>query len=199
MTPTSPPDRFAAAPPPDDKINVESDMVVILAALLCALICVVGLIAVTRCAWLRRPTTADDLIRLRQTSLANRGLKKKVVQSLPKFTYKAGAGDVEIGAVAASECAICLGDFVEGEEIRVLPQCGHSFHVACIDTWLGSHSSCPSCRQLLVVASAAAATCHKCGHRSTAAPASQTQLKTSSVQLSGTQIESSSNSISFLP
>jgi len=40
----------------------------------------------------------------------------------------------------------------------VLPQCGHGFHVSCIDTWLGSHSSCPSCRQILVVAR-----CQKCG------------------------------------
>jgi hypothetical protein len=47
---------------------------------------------------------------------------------------------------------------VDEDEIRVLPQCGHAFHVCCIDTWLGSHSSCPSCRQILVVAR-----CQKCG------------------------------------
>ncbi|KAK4773957.1 hypothetical protein SAY87_028976 [Trapa incisa] len=29
--------------------------------------------------------------------------------------------------------------------------CCHGFHVACIDTWLASHSSCPSSRRVLVV------------------------------------------------
>ncbi|RDX87008.1 RING-H2 finger protein ATL52, partial [Mucuna pruriens] len=43
-------------------------------------------------------------------------------------------------------CAVCLGDFEEGEELRTLPECMHSFHVTCIDTWLHSHSSCPVCR-----------------------------------------------------
>jgi len=41
--------------PPEAAVAVESDFVVILAALLCALICVVGLVAIARCAWLRRP------------------------------------------------------------------------------------------------------------------------------------------------
>ncbi|GAB2300476.1 hypothetical protein Dimus_034519 [Dionaea muscipula] len=36
------------------------------------------------------------------------------------------------------------GGFVAGDEIRMLPQCGRGFHVVCIDTWLVSHSSCPS-------------------------------------------------------
>ncbi|KAL0550644.1 hypothetical protein IC582_015166 [Cucumis melo] len=133
----------SSAPPPE-AVALESDFVVILAALLCALICMVGLIAVARCAWLRRGNQAS----------ANRGLKKKILQSLPKFRYKSTVGDGKI----AAECAICLAEFLEGEEIRQLPQCGHCFHVSCVDTWLGTHSSCPSCRQILVVAR-----CQKCG------------------------------------
>ncbi|RVX15784.1 RING-H2 finger protein ATL80 [Vitis vinifera] len=83
---------------------------------------------------------------------ANKGLKKKILRSLPKVTYAAEtAGNL-------TDCAICLTEFVGGDEIRVLPQCGHGFHVGCIDTWLGSHCSCPSCRQILVVAR-----CQKCG------------------------------------
>ncbi|XP_022746375.1 RING-H2 finger protein ATL16-like [Durio zibethinus] len=43
-------------------------------------------------------------------------------------------------------CAVCLSDFKEGEPIRLLPDCSHFFHVACIDTWLNLHSNCPLCR-----------------------------------------------------
>ncbi|KAK9989978.1 hypothetical protein SO802_024963 [Lithocarpus litseifolius] len=165
-TATSPP-TLVAAPPPE-ALTVESDFVVILAALLCALICVVGLIAVVRCAWLRRGGPSGNGNRSPPRSLANKGVKKKVLQSLPKYTYGHG-GSTKMGVVvgdgggSGGECAICLGEFVKGEEIRVLPQCGHAFHVGCIDTWLASHSSCPSCRQILVLVNANAARCHKCG------------------------------------
>ena len=54
-------------------------------------------------------------------------------------------------AGAAAECAICLAEFGEREEVRVMPQCGHGFHVACVDTWLRSNSSCPSCRRPIVL------------------------------------------------
>ncbi|KAE8099419.1 hypothetical protein FH972_017403 [Carpinus fangiana] len=43
-------------------------------------------------------------------------------------------------------CAVCLCEFKEAEQVRVLPECFHLFHVACVDTWLNSHSSCPLCR-----------------------------------------------------
>ncbi|XP_068340275.1 RING-H2 finger protein ATL51-like [Pyrus communis] len=43
-------------------------------------------------------------------------------------------------------CAVCLCEFTDGEEIRLLPECAHLFHVGCIDMWLSSHSNCPLCR-----------------------------------------------------
>lgn len=143
---------------------VDSDFVVILAALLCALICVLGLVAVARCAWLRRLSTSgsNTTATTSQPSLppppaaamANKGLKKKILKSLPKLTFNAESA----AKFSSSECAICLSEFAAGDKVLVLPQCSHTFHVACIETWLGSHSSCPSCRQILVVA-----TCQKCG------------------------------------
>ncbi|TKY58389.1 RING-H2 finger protein ATL80 [Spatholobus suberectus] len=150
--------QSAAAPPPE-AAAAESDFVVILAALLCALVCVVGLIAVARCAWLRRgPVAGAGASPATPTATANKGLKKKVVDSLPKFTYIDGDGS-RCKWLASSECAICLTEFAAGDEVRVLPQCGHGFHVACVDTWLASHSSCPSCRAPFAVAR-----CQKCGH-----------------------------------
>lgn len=45
-----------------------------------------------------------------------------------------------------SECPVCLSVFADGEEVKQLTACKHSFHVACIDMWLNSHSNCPVCR-----------------------------------------------------
>ncbi|XP_057725099.1 E3 ubiquitin-protein ligase EL5-like [Arachis stenosperma] len=44
------------------------------------------------------------------------------------------------------ECPVCLSVFEEGEEVRKLPRCKHSFHAQCIDMWLHSHFDCPVCR-----------------------------------------------------
>ncbi|KAD7116827.1 hypothetical protein E3N88_04095 [Mikania micrantha] len=43
-------------------------------------------------------------------------------------------------------CAVCLGEFEENEDVRIMPECAHVFHVSCIDMWLFSHDSCPLCR-----------------------------------------------------
>ncbi|KAL1219746.1 RING-H2 finger protein ATL80 [Cardamine amara subsp. amara] len=161
---------------------LNSDLVVILAALLCALICVLGLVAVSRCVWLRRLAAGNRTASGSQggsgqsppppVAAANKGLKKKVLQSLPKTTFSPESPSAE----KLAECAICLTEFTAGDELRILPQCGHGFHVSCIDTWLGSHSSCPSCRQILVVSR-----CHKCGGlpgSSSSGPESEPEVET---------------------
>ncbi|PIA46635.1 hypothetical protein AQUCO_01500285v1 [Aquilegia coerulea] len=155
-----------------ESITVDSDFVVILAALLCALICVVGLIAVARCAWLRRSGGNRSNPSSQTPAAANKGLKKSVLRSLPKLIFNSN-GNGGVGKL--SDCPICLSEFNDGDEIRILPQCGHGFHVGCIDTWLGSHSSCPSCRQILVVAR-----CQKCGGYQDCSSSSTTTTTTTS-------------------
>jgi hypothetical protein len=63
----------------------------------------------------------------------------------------AGASPVAAGVWAEAECAICLAelDDLEGGErvrVRVLPACGHGFHAACVEAWLATRASCPTCR-----------------------------------------------------
>ncbi|XP_021774622.1 RING-H2 finger protein ATL11-like [Chenopodium quinoa] len=47
------------------------------------------------------------------------------------------------------QCVICLGQLVKGDLIRWLPNCGHVFHVSCIDNWFHAHINCPICRSLV--------------------------------------------------
>ncbi|KAG1890256.1 hypothetical protein F4604DRAFT_1568195 [Suillus subluteus] len=52
-------------------------------------------------------------------------------------------------AIGRETCPICIVDFEEGDELRVLPCEGkHRFHQTCVDPWLLElSSSCPLCRQ----------------------------------------------------
>lgn len=73
------------------------------------------------------------------------GLDASMIRLLPISQFKK---NVEAGSPASinTECAVCLGDFEEGELIKHLPNCNHSFHSSCIDSWFRNHSSCPLCR-----------------------------------------------------
>ncbi|CAK8572935.1 unnamed protein product [Lathyrus sativus] len=56
-----------------------------------------------------------------------------------------------IGGSSTSSCSICLGDYKESDMLRLLPNCGHLYHDACVDPWLRLHSNCPICRKSLLV------------------------------------------------
>jgi hypothetical protein len=51
-------------------------------------------------------------------------------------------------AIGRQTCPICIVDFEEGDDIRILPCEGqHRFHQQCVDPWLLElSSSCPICR-----------------------------------------------------
>ncbi|RAL37540.1 hypothetical protein DM860_000234 [Cuscuta australis] len=56
----------------------------------------------------------------------------------------------------AVECAVCLCRMEHGEEVRDL-RCGHVFHKACLDRWLGTGGlTCPLCRNHVLLPRAAA-------------------------------------------
>jgi hypothetical protein len=43
------------------------------------------------------------------------------------------------------ECAICLEVPTSGQAVRRL-RCLHTFHLACVDTWLATNRNCPVCK-----------------------------------------------------
>ncbi|XP_078163780.1 E3 ubiquitin-protein ligase Os04g0590900-like [Carex rostrata] len=74
------------------------------------------------------------------------GLDETVIKKIAIWKYERGGLDGKVG----SDCSVCLSEFIDGEDVRLLPKCTHAFHVECIDTWLKSHSNCPLCRASIV-------------------------------------------------
>jgi len=70
------------------------------------------------------------------------GMDEAAIAALPR--REAAAGD------PPADCAVCIAEVAAGEAARVLPRCGHAFHVECVDMWLRSHSTCPLCRCAVV-------------------------------------------------
>ncbi|CAD5195806.1 unnamed protein product [Musa acuminata subsp. malaccensis] len=68
------------------------------------------------------------------------GLDAAAVAALPSVVVSAGALKESL------ECAVCICELSEGDAARLLPKCGHAFHLECIDMWFCSHSTCPLCR-----------------------------------------------------
>ena len=122
----------------------DTNMVIILVALLCALICALGLNSIVRRALRCSRSFSLETPEQAAARLAATGLKKRDLKQIPVAVYGTGVN------FPSTECPICLGEFVDGEKVRVLPKCNHGFHVRCIDTWLVSHSSCPNCRHSLL-------------------------------------------------
>jgi len=66
---------------------------------------------------------------------------KHVIEKLDLVTYKRDLFRDDPSAC----CAICLGDFEDGDELRRLPCQHQQFHRSCVDHWLAKAGRCPLC------------------------------------------------------
>ncbi|GJZ07279.1 RING-H2 finger protein ATL80-like protein [Tanacetum coccineum] len=105
---------------------------------LAATLCMLGLIALVYLYFTRWFAHAPSM---QQQHGSTASLNKRILYTLPKVTWSASESEV------ATKCAICLSNYEEADEIRVLPTCQHVYHVTCIATWFDTHSSRPTCRR----------------------------------------------------
>ncbi|KAF6166827.1 hypothetical protein GIB67_005703 [Kingdonia uniflora] len=77
----------------------------------------------------------------RPITVNSKGLEMSFINSIPVCKYKKGDGVVE-----SIKCSVCLYEFQEDDNLRILPYCVHAFHLTCIDTWLKLLTDCPLCR-----------------------------------------------------
>ncbi|XVF09178.1 hypothetical protein REPUB_Repub07fG0069300 [Reevesia pubescens] len=123
--------------------NFEANVIIVLAVLICSVISSLGLFCIVRCAlrYLSSVAAAESGANP-SAKLANAEVKQKALKAFPtvKYTTELKLPGLDTG------CVICLSEFAAGERLRILPKCNHGFHTRCIDKWLSSHSSCPTCR-----------------------------------------------------
>lgn len=145
-TPTSPPNYLIN---PSSRASFDANLVMVFVVLLCALICSLCINSLIKCVF----RCANFITREPNQYIytfnhgVNIGIDKRALRTFPMMKYLNDEGKIQ---VLDTECVICLSEFRKGDRLRILPRCNHGFHVKCIDKWLRSHSSCPTCRQSLV-------------------------------------------------
>ncbi|XP_050892341.1 putative RING-H2 finger protein ATL71 [Lathyrus oleraceus] len=70
------------------------------------------------------------------------------ISTLPRLSEVKLCNSNNINSVSSCCCSICLMDYTEADLLRMLPGCGHFFHVACVDPWLRMNLTCPVCRKI---------------------------------------------------
>mmetsp|Transcript_28254 Transcript_28254/g.65354 ORF Transcript_28254/g.65354 Transcript_28254/m.65354 type:complete len:381 (-) Transcript_28254:111-1253(-) len=98
-----------------------------------------GLTPVEVCDLLSRDITPEDydlLLRL-DKAVEKKPIAADTVQALPSVAKEEFHGE---------QCAVCLGDLEDDEDVTALP-CRHHFHRACISKWFAEcHHCCPLCK-----------------------------------------------------
>ncbi|XP_020115149.1 RING-H2 finger protein ATL66-like isoform X1 [Ananas comosus] len=152
-----PPSAAAAAAVDRRHSHLDGVLAVSFAALFSLSLAYLLLSSLHHCRRRRRGTSSD---RIPDKTQAPDAACSAQLQAIPITTVRknvAAAAATTHGDTQEEEstCAVCLGQYNEGEEIRTMPRCGHVFHRECIDRWLIRRSSfCPVCRGRVIRRSA---------------------------------------------
>jgi hypothetical protein len=143
-----------------------------------AVVTVVTIILILRCTWRQVQQNRENLLDadqlvLDRTPIVSSNLTQEMIDILPQSIFKARTGqnpdksnpncinsssiDIDFDLESGNQmphyytvCTICLCDYVDGDELLHLPKCHHTYHRACVSTWLLRKSQCPLCKQEVV-------------------------------------------------
>ena len=68
------------------------------------------------------------------------------LRSAPASSPAVASSAPAAAAATAPQCSICMDNLGHGQNVQAL-RCGHSFHKRCIQQWLRTSRTCPTCRE----------------------------------------------------
>ncbi|KAG0474997.1 hypothetical protein HPP92_014683 [Vanilla planifolia] len=96
------------------------------------------------------PWENEELLSCAATTPSVPATAASAKRRLPAVEYLRFAKRCDGGGTEA-DCAVCLQVMETRDKVRVLGNCCHAFHVACIDRWMDAgRFTCPLCRSSLL-------------------------------------------------
>jgi hypothetical protein len=96
------------------------------------------------------PESYEDLLALSERiGVVKRGLSTGEINALPRIKHTGSSTDLTPSKDRDNDnhdCAICMTEFSQGDDVLLMPNCLHRFHAACIRPWLTENRTCPVCR-----------------------------------------------------
>ncbi|KAJ9160358.1 hypothetical protein P3X46_025766 [Hevea brasiliensis] len=148
--------HFSADLNDNDFVIHGQTLFLIIIILFSLLVLITTLFLYARCVCRYRQQHFPNNPPLHAPPLRSQGLHPTIIKSLPVTLHQSSSSSLCGGnrgnsnVVVEAECCICLGVFEDGDKVKVLPECHHSFHSECVDRWLSARSNCPLCRASLL-------------------------------------------------
>ncbi|CAM4668062.1 unnamed protein product [Lepidochelys olivacea] len=127
------------------------DVWILLTVLSTVIVIILIFVVRTKCHWNR---TQDSLQQQTMQAISQLAIRKYQARC-----QQDALRDSASSCSSAPICAICLEEFSEGQELRII-SCSHEFHRECVDPWLQQHHTCPLCMFNIIEGAAFAQPAH---------------------------------------
>ncbi|PWA40558.1 Zinc finger, RING/FYVE/PHD-type [Artemisia annua] len=102
-------------------------------------------VTISVCVFMCTPMMPQESVEISVGVQNSSPMSEDDIKKLPFYEYSVDQeDDAEEGKRV--ECIVCLDGFTDGDTCRMLPNCKHSFHANCVDSWLINTAVCPICR-----------------------------------------------------
>nr|GEY65497.1 zinc finger, RING/FYVE/PHD-type [Tanacetum cinerariifolium] len=102
-------------------------------------------VTISVCVFMCTPLMPQESIEISVEVQNNCPISEDDIKKLPLYEYSVDQED-DAEEAKIVERAVCLDGFKDGDKCMMLPNCKHSFHANCIDSWLINTTVCPICR-----------------------------------------------------